>query len=109
MYHHAQDIWVNARCIGSWAPARCRRPDPENDIAYMWELYAMWTLIAAYFVQVVLAAGSERAAPLGDVAGFLAIAAGGVGSVVPAAGPTGGGGSGWPAAPWWSVGRAPWT
>lgn len=42
----------------------------------------MWTLIAAYFVQVFLAAGSERAASLGDVAGFLAIAAGGVGSVV---------------------------
>ena len=51
-------------------------------LGHMWELYAMWTLIAAYFVQVFLAAGSERAVPLGDVAGFLAIAAGGVGSVV---------------------------
>ena len=51
-------------------------------LGHMWELYAMWTLVAAYFVQVFLAAGSDRAAPLGDVVGFLAIAAGGVGSVV---------------------------
>lgn len=41
----------------------------------------MWTLIAAYFVQVFLAAGSSQATTLGDVAGFAAIAAGGVGSV----------------------------
>lgn len=42
----------------------------------------MWALMAAFFVQVFLAAGSARATTLGDVAGFAAIAAGGVGSVV---------------------------
>ncbi|MFO7892216.1 MAG: MFS transporter [Longimicrobiales bacterium] len=50
-------------------------------MGHMWELYAMWTLIAAFFVQVFLVAGSSRATMLGDVAGFTAIAAGGVGSV----------------------------
>jgi MFS family permease len=51
-------------------------------LGHMWELYAMWTLIAAYFVQVFLAAGSGQATTLGDVAGFAAIAAGGIGSVL---------------------------
>ena len=51
-------------------------------LGHMWELYAMWTLVAAYFVEVFRAAGSARAPALGDVAGFLAIAAGGVGSVL---------------------------
>ncbi|MDX1673257.1 MAG: MFS transporter [Longimicrobiales bacterium] len=50
-------------------------------LGHMWELYAMWTLIAAYYVQVFRSAGAARPGTLGDVAGFLAIAAGGVGSV----------------------------
>lgn len=50
-------------------------------LGHMWELYAMWTLIAAFFVQVFLVAGSSQATTLGDLAGFTAIAAGGVGSV----------------------------
>ena len=50
-------------------------------LGHMWELYAMWTLIAAFFVQLFLSAGSPQPSRLGDVVGFLAIAAGGIGSV----------------------------
>jgi len=50
-------------------------------LGHMWELYAMWALVAAYFVQVFRAARAHDATALGDVAGFAAIAAGGLGSV----------------------------
>jgi MFS family permease len=45
-------------------------------LGHMWELYAMWTWIAAF-----LAAGAGLGARAGDVAGFAAIAAGGIGCV----------------------------
>ena len=46
-------------------------------LGHMWELYAMWTWIAAF-----LAAGAGLGERGGDVAGFAAIAAGGLGCVV---------------------------
>ncbi len=51
-------------------------------LGHMWELYAMWTLVALFLADVFGAAGSARAPALGDVAGFAAIAAGGVGAVM---------------------------
>jgi MFS family permease len=46
-------------------------------LGHMWELYAMWTWIAAF-----LATGAHLGERAGDVAGFAAIAAGGLGCVV---------------------------
>ena len=46
-------------------------------LGHMWELYAMWSWVAAF-----LAAGAGLAARAADVAGFAAIAAGGAGCVV---------------------------
>ncbi len=46
-------------------------------LGHMWELYAMWTWVAAF-----LAAGAGLGARAADVAGFAAIAAGGIGCVV---------------------------
>ncbi len=51
-------------------------------LGHMWELYAVWALVAAYFVEVFRASGAPDAPALGDVAGFAAIAAGGLGSVL---------------------------
>lgn len=45
-------------------------------LGHMWELYAMWTWVAAF-----LAAGAGLGARAADVAGFAAIAAGGIGCV----------------------------
>jgi MFS family permease len=47
-------------------------------LGHMWELYAMWTLIALFFHDA-LAGGSTSA---GSAYGFLAIAAGGIGAVI---------------------------
>ena len=46
-------------------------------LGHMWELYAMWTWIAAF-----LAAGAGFGARAADVAGFAAIAVGGAGCVI---------------------------
>ena len=45
-------------------------------LGHMWELYAMWTLIALFFHDAVAGGGG------GGVYGFLAIAAGGAGAVM---------------------------
>jgi MFS family permease len=45
-------------------------------LGHMWELYAMWSWVAAF-----LAAGAGLGARAADVAGFAAIAAGGIGCV----------------------------
>jgi len=46
-------------------------------LGHMWELYAMWTWVAAFF-----AAGAHLAVRGADLAGFAAIAVGGAGCVV---------------------------
>jgi len=46
-------------------------------LGHMWELYAMWTWVAAFF-----AAGAHLAGRGADLAGFAAIAVGGAGCVV---------------------------
>jgi MFS family permease len=51
-------------------------------LGHMWELYAMWTLVALFLRDVFAAAGSGRAPTFGDLGGFAAIAAGGAGAVV---------------------------
>jgi MFS family permease len=53
-------------------------------LGHMWELYAMWTLIALFFRDHFLARGSApiRAAALAGAGGFAVIAAGGLGSVL---------------------------
>lgn len=50
-------------------------------LGHMWELYAMWTLVALFLRDVFGAAGAGRAAAFGDMAAFVAIAAGGIGAV----------------------------
>lgn len=58
---------------------RCRevRLATGGYLGHMWELYAMWSWIAAF-----LAAGAGLSARGADVAGFAAIAAGGAGCVL---------------------------
>ena len=58
---------------------RCRevRLATGGYLGHMWELYAMWSWIAAF-----LAAGAGLGARGGDIAGFVAIAAGGAGCVL---------------------------
>ncbi|MGH7477596.1 MAG: MFS transporter, partial [Longimicrobiales bacterium] len=53
-------------------------------LGHMWELYAMWTLISAFFYYALLARGLDAAAALalGGIGGFAAIAAGGIGAVL---------------------------
>ena len=53
-------------------------------LGHMWELYAMWTLIALFFRDCFVDRGLDavRAAAYGGAAGFAAIAAGGIGCVV---------------------------
>ncbi len=52
-------------------------------LGHMWELYAMWTLVAVFFSQAATArpALAARATLISGVAGFLVIAAGGAGAV----------------------------
>ena len=58
---------------------RCRevRLATSGYLGHMWELYAMWSWIAAF-----LATGAGLGARGGDIAGFAAIAAGGAGCVL---------------------------
>jgi MFS family permease len=58
---------------------RCRevRLATSGYLGHMWELYAMWSWIAAF-----LAAGAGLGPRAGDIAGFAAIAAGGAGCVL---------------------------
>jgi MFS family permease len=53
-------------------------------LGHMWELYAMWTLIALFFRDHFLARGSitPDAVAFAGAAGFVVIAAGGLGSVL---------------------------
>lgn len=49
-------------------------------LGHMWELYAMWTLVALFFRDALLAGGGDASAA-GSL-GFLVIAAGGAGAVM---------------------------
>ena len=53
-------------------------------LGHMWELYAMWTLIALFFRDLFLQRGIDgaRATAYAGAAGFAAIAAGGLGCVL---------------------------
>jgi MFS family permease len=48
----------------------------------MWELYAMWTLIPAFFVAALAGRGLEGSWLSADLLGFAVIAAGGAGAVL---------------------------
>jgi MFS family permease len=50
-------------------------------LGHMWELYAMWSLIAVFFFEYFLRAGASASAYSG-VAAFAVIAAGAIGSVI---------------------------
>jgi MFS family permease len=63
--------------VGTVAKDRPVRLAINGYLGHMWELYAMWTWIAAF-----LATGAHLGERAGDVAGFAAIAAGGLGCVV---------------------------
>jgi MFS family permease len=51
-------------------------------LGHMWELYAMWSLLALFFRELLIARGNESAAATAGIITFASIAAGGVGSVV---------------------------
>ena len=53
-------------------------------LGHMWELYAMWTLVAVFFFDYFVARGSSSASSVASsgIVAFLVIAAGGVGCVV---------------------------
>lgn len=70
--------------VGSVLRHRPTRLAIGGYLGHMWELYAMWGFIAAFFSDFFLARGAapERASALSGAAGFAAIAAGGIGSVL---------------------------
>ena len=49
-------------------------------LGHMWELYAMWTLVALFFRDALLAGGGDATGA--GTLGFLVIAAGGIGAVL---------------------------
>jgi MFS family permease len=53
-------------------------------LGHMWELYAMWTLVAVFFYDYFIARGSSTGSSVASsgVVAFLVIAAGGLGCVV---------------------------
>lgn len=51
-------------------------------LGHMWELYAMWTWVAAYVAASALAHGSSAAGQSGSIGAFLAIGSGAVGCVL---------------------------
>jgi MFS family permease len=52
-------------------------------LGHMWELYAMWTLVAVFFLDYFTAAGrANDSASLSGIVAFLVIAAGGLGCVL---------------------------
>jgi MFS family permease len=52
-------------------------------LGHMWELYAMWTLVAVYFYEYLgVTSDASASASLSGVIAFLVIAAGGLGCVV---------------------------
>jgi len=70
------------RLVGTVMANRPTRLAIYGYLGHMWELYAMWTLVAAFMVDVFVARDASAALALGDMAGFAAIAAGGVGAVM---------------------------
>jgi MFS family permease len=72
------------RLVGDVVAHRPTRLAILGYLGHMWELYAMWTLVAVFFHAHLLGGGaSERAAVSGaGVAAFSAIAMGGLGSVL---------------------------
>jgi MFS family permease len=63
--------------VGTVVRSREVRLATSGYLGHMWELYAMWSWIAAF-----LAAGAGLGQRAGDIAGFAAIAAGGAGCVL---------------------------
>lgn len=51
-------------------------------LGHMWELYAMWTFVSLFFVDVFAAHGHGGAEARAGAVGFAVIAAGGIGSVL---------------------------
>jgi sugar phosphate permease len=51
-------------------------------LGHMWELYAMWTLVPAFFVAALAGRGLEGSWLSADLLGFAVIAAGGAGAVL---------------------------
>ena len=51
-------------------------------LGHMWELYAMWTLVAVFFFDYFSARASASASALSGVVAFAVIAAGGIGCLV---------------------------
>lgn len=71
------------RLVGTVLGHRPTRLAIYGYLGHMWELYAMWTLIALFFYDAFVAAGpTTTVAALAGVAGFAVIAMGGPGSVL---------------------------
>ena len=70
------------RLVGTVFGHRPTRLAIYGYLGHMWELYAMWTLIALFMSEVFRSWGTASAGAAGDITAFGAIAAGGLGAVV---------------------------
>ena len=68
--------------VGVIAQHRQTRLAIGGYLGHMWELYAMWSLLALFFRELLLARGVAAAAALAGIITFASIAAGGAGSVL---------------------------
>ncbi|HUG40663.1 MAG TPA: MFS transporter [Longimicrobiales bacterium] len=69
------------RLVGTVLGHRPTRLAIGGYLGHMWELYAMWTLVAVYFSEFFAARGAGGES-LGSLVGFAAIAMGGLGCVL---------------------------
>jgi MFS family permease len=72
----------NPRAVVDVFASRGTRLATFGYLGHMWELYAMWTWFGAFATASLAAAGHARAAPLGSLAAFVAVASGAPGCVL---------------------------